>query len=422
MITTVPAADARHSSTITRHHNPGIDTTVVARHGLREVHLTLRPLAGERPVMMLWRLDAALRTNNATVVKHDVFGSLTAAADVLASMKRLFGNLCWPVTWIEGAACVSSGHDAAGAGRNGAIAGMQVMAVSGAAVKTIFADQRPIGRVFEDAWAKHCVLGDVRPTDLSKRNTAQAWQVYQRIEDALQQAGMVLSDVVRTWLFLDNILSWYGLFNTVRTEIFTQRSLFERGVPASTGIGGKNLIGAALVAGAWALQPMDDSTCVREVRSPLQCSARSYGSCFSRAVELKTPGHHRLLISGTASIDPVGRSVREGDAPGQINLTMAVVEAILASRGMGFSDVTRAITYFKRAGDAALFAGWCAVHRTVLPAVSMQAEVCRDELLFEIELDAMASRQARDAKQTDGRESDVVRKSSPEATVAGPHV
>jgi len=70
---------------------------------------------------------------------------------------------------------------------------------------------------------------------------------------------------------------------------------------------------------------------------------------------------------------------------------MEVVEAILTQRGLGFEDVTRASTYFKRIGDEKDFRDWCAERRLMaFPTVSMQTDVCRDELLFEIELDAAA--------------------------------
>jgi enamine deaminase RidA (YjgF/YER057c/UK114 family) len=243
--------------------------------------------------------------------------------------------------------------------------------------------------LFTDGWARHCLLSDVRPKELSKPHATQATQLYQKLEDALGRVGMRLSDVVRTWLFLDNILSWYGPFNTVRTEIFTQQNLFTKCVPASTGIGARNPAGAALVGGAWAVQPLDGPMRVCEVRSPRQCSARSYGSCFSRAVELTAPGHRRLLISGTASLGPDGRTAHVGNVRGQIELTMEVVEAILRSRQMSFADVTRAVAYFKRAQDAPLLGLWCAAHRVWPPMISTRCDICREELLFEMEVDAI---------------------------------
>lgn len=122
----------------------------------------------------------------------------------------------------------------------------------------------------------------------------------------------------------------------------------------------------------------------------MQCPAKDYGSSFSRAVEVVTPGTRRLFISGTASIAPEGRTVHAGDAGAQVALTLDVVRAILESRGMGWNDVTRTVAYFKHVPDAPVFARLCAARgMPVLPAVVMNEDICREDLLFEIELDAI---------------------------------
>ena len=200
-----------------------------------------------------------------------------------------------------------------------------------------------------------------------------------------------MTDVARTWLFLDDILAWYGPLNQVRRDFFAQRHLFDHLVPASTGVGVRNPAGAAMVAGAWAAEPRDDRFLAGEVLSPLQCPAPQYGSCFSRAVEMVSPDLHRLFVSGTASIEPKGTSVCADDVDGQIDLTLQVVRAILVSRGMDYPDVNRATAYLRRPGDEPLFRGWLArLGLEDWPLVVTQAVVCRDELLFEIELDALA--------------------------------
>ena len=356
-----------------------MELAVVRRQGFRELHITLWPLPGERPSVLLWRLDTALREHQATVVKQDIFGSLDVQAETLGRMARLFGEIRWPVLWVEGQSCAGS-----------SIAGMQVLAVAGTAVEPVRLDGRIVGSTFQDAFARHCYLADVRPADVSVSNEAQARQVFENIEAGLERTGMKMAHLVRTWLFLNDILSWYGPFNEVRRRFFEKRGLLGHLVPASTGVGVRNPANAALVAGAWAVQPTSPSLSLCEVSSPRQCPAPDYGSCFSRAVELGTPDLCRLLISGTASIEPGGRSTRGGDMRGQINLTMGVIEAILAARELRFSDVTRGIAYFRNAQDAGLFAEWCAEHRTALPLLGTQAFVCRDELLFEIELDAIS--------------------------------
>ena len=130
-----------------------------------------------------------------------------------------------------------------------------------------------------------------------------------------------------------------------------------------------------------------------EVPSPLQSSATQYGSSFSRAVELELPDLRRLYISGTASIDEQGKTVFIGDTAGQVRQTMEVVQAILHSREMDWGDVTRSLVYFKRGTDAPLFEK----HRQEngvppFPAITVENDICRDELLFEIEVDAVAAK------------------------------
>jgi enamine deaminase RidA (YjgF/YER057c/UK114 family) len=96
-----------------------------------------------------------------------------------------------------------------------------------------------------------------------------------------------------------------------------------------------------------------------------------------------------LYISGTASILPNGKTVYVGDITGQIEKTMEVVNAILTHNGMEFSDCTRAIAYFRNCEDITLWEHYCQTCQIpALPIISTHCDVCRDDLLFEIELDA----------------------------------
>jgi enamine deaminase RidA (YjgF/YER057c/UK114 family) len=365
---------------VRREYSPGLDLAIVERRSVVEFHMTLRPLPGERAGRMLWRLDTLLHRHRASVVRHEIFGPLSACAEVSAAFEQLFGKSAWPVMWLEGDTC-----------EGGSVAGMHIFAIAGAAVGSVSLEGRVVGREFNDGHARHCVLGDVRADDVSDDQPRQALQAFENTETALRQAGMNMTQVARTWLFLDDILGWYGPLNTVRAHFFEERKMFDHVVPASTGVGVKNPAGAALSMGAWAAEPTGGSFAVKEVLSPMQCPAPAYGSCFSRAVEMITPGWRRLFISGTASIEPKGASVCANDMDGQIDLTMQVVRAILVSREMEYADVTRATAYLRHPADLPVWRKW----RDQLgleqwPVIATQAVICRDELLFEIELDAMA--------------------------------
>ena len=289
-------------------------------------------------------------------------------------------SVCWPVTWIFGGRSAER------------ISATQIIAVSGADVRTVEQDGRVIGGAYADEDAEYFYLGGVLPQDVHQPRARQARSVFERLEAALTQVGMDFSNVVRTWLYLDRLLEWYDEFNAVRTTFFRERGVFNHLVPASTGIGAENPSGAALVAGAIAVKPRTGRVRSFAVQSPLQCPAIDYRSSFSRAVEVAGPGGRQLYISGTASIAADGRSAHVGDPVAQIDLTMNVVHAILRSRRMDWTDTTRMIAYFRNAADIPHFNAWCT--RAGLrnpPVVFMLATVCRDELLFELELDAAAA-------------------------------
>jgi enamine deaminase RidA (YjgF/YER057c/UK114 family) len=204
---------------------------------------------------------------------------------------------------------------------------------------------------------------------------------------------MSMKNVVRTWFYLDGILSWYGDFNQARNDFFARCELRAGSVPASTGVSGRNPAGSALTAVTWAIQPHGSSAnAFQVVPSPRQCPAPSYGSAFSRAVEICSTGCRQLLISGTASIAPDGHTEHAGDVRGQVELTMQVVKDILGSRAMSRADVSRATAYFTSPADVVLWEDWCNRHGwQSVPTVAACCDICRRDLLFEIELDAIQS-------------------------------
>lgn len=290
-----------------------------------------------------------------------------------------YGTPASPLTWIQGDAC-----------EGGEMLSTQVTAICGIPVRPVRFEGRIVGTTYEDDYARYVRLGGVLPSDLSASREEQTRSLFENMRDILEEQGLQFTDTIRTWLYLDRLLDWYDQFNVVRTQFFEEERVFEAMVPASTGIGAANPHGAAIIADLLAVQPKGKDTKFFEVDSPLQRSALNYRSSFSRAAELDLPTHRTLYISGTASIDSDGRSVYLNDSEKQIDLTMRVVDGILASRRMGWADVSRGISYFKNREDVALFKKYCNVHGIGhFPLSVSHADVCRDDLLFELEVDAV---------------------------------
>lgn len=367
---------------IWRKRGDGMDLFAVEASPVSEFHLTITPQPTESPVALVRRLAEAINPLEATLVRLIAFGSVDASKPTLAALRQAFDTLDLPLTWIEGLGCEGA-----------PLSGIQVHAVSGADVHALPFGPQTSARIWRDATATHCVLSGLGPTGANVPTTGQAQETFQQLQSCLAHADMTMKNVARTWFYLDDILSWYGAFNRVRNGFFEQCELRPGSVPASTGVRGRNPAGTALTAAAWAVKPHQDSSgTVHFVPSPRQCSATSYGSAFSRAVEINSGGYRQLLVSGTASIEPGGMTVHVGDVRKQIELTMQVVEAILESRGLGLGDVSRATAYFKSGADLPVFQDWLKEDNLMsMPVVNTCCEICRDDLLFEIELDAISA-------------------------------
>ncbi|PAW67097.1 MAG: hypothetical protein B9S34_06385 [Opitutia bacterium Tous-C1TDCM] len=352
--------------------------TAAAGPAAAEFVVTEIPRAGEPAGTVFLRLADELARRHAQVLSLMIYGAMAAWEEIERAMARTLGTTQWPVTWVEGASC-----------DGGPLAGVQAFALAGGKVERVRLGNRIVGSVYEDGGARHCLLGGLGPTSLALGPGAQVQQMFGNLERALDQAGFALSDVVRTWFYNEDILSWYGEFNRVRSGLYRDVKFRTGSLPASTGIGARNIDGAALAVAAWAVRPRVAGAGAREVGSPLQCPAPAYGSAFSRAMEVDSGGWRRLTISGTASIQPGGKTAWEGDARKQVDLTMEVIAAILQARGMNFGDTTRATAYYRKPEFKQHFDAWRKERDLAhMPVVDTHSVVCRDDLLFELELDA----------------------------------
>ena len=340
--------------------------------------LSIAPRPGEEVSSVVGRFAEALSERRAIVLKLLVFAPSEVQREITDELRRRFLTLDWPVTWVQGGRCTGA-----------RIAGLQAFVATGADVRRVALRGRVVGSVYEDGAARYCLLGGLGPVNPALPRFVQAWQVFDNMGAALAEAGFGLMDVVRTWFYNQDLLDWYHDFNRVRTALYEKTLFCSGSLPASTGISAQNPDGAALVAGAMAFQPLHPLARAVEVGSPMQCPAPAYGSSFSRATEIVSLKCRRLMVSGTASIAADGSSVWVGDAPRQVAHTMEVVDSILRSRGFTFADVTRAIAYFKHPDDTPAFDAWCAFRGLeAMPVIRTHCGICRDDLLFEIELDA----------------------------------
>lgn len=115
-------------------------------------------------------------------------------------------------------------------------------------------------------------------------------------------------------------------------------------------------------------------------------------SSFSRGIRFDPAEASVLLISGTASVDEAGLTAHAGDFRAQLWRTYRNITALLSAEGASWHDVVRTTCYlrdierdyrdFNEVRTA--FFGWLGLDP--LPAsTGIQARLCREDLLVEIE-------------------------------------
>lgn len=249
------------------------------------------------------------------------------------------------------------------------------------------------GYEWEDALGQFCLLTDVVPTLGKHARSAQTEMVLDQLEALLDRLGFTFQQVLRTWFLLDDILAWYGDFNHVRTKFYSERGLLGR-APASTAVGVFSEQRGALTAHLLAWRPGGSGAVATIASSPFQGSAIDYGSAFSRGMLLEGVRGKRLYVSGTASIDASGSTLYPDSCERQISETFRVVRAMLERHGLGLADVVHAQGYLPDLADVELLAAaWSRALK--LQVNFMQADICRRDLRFEIELIAERLKTAR---------------------------
>ena len=337
-----------------------------------------------------------LKQHGMEIVHERVFGSLAVRNQVLAARSEAMRERSLddgvPVTYVQGQPLCSEG-----------LAGISIQAVRPRAAEdiwTIVEGGVPRGRGWKRGGATFLMLQDLHgflegPGQDNARQ-GQVIRMFDRADRILREQGAQYGDVVRTWLYVSDILDWYGELNAARNARYRDLGLLPdpaagpgagRLPPASTGIRGENPYGAACVMDLIALGGESDSRPeVVPVSSRRQLDAFEYGSAFSRAMCVREPDLVHIHISGTAAIDEQGGSLFPGDCRAQVLRTIDTVEALIAQQGASLDDICEATIFLKRAEDAGVLREAIQARGLEeMPAIYVVADVCRDDLLFEMD-------------------------------------
>lgn len=235
------------------------------------------------------------------------------------------------------------------------------------------------------------------------------------VTEILQRENLSMDNLVRQWNFIGDILGMkegfqnYQVFNEVRSEYY-QKYRTIASFPAATGVGmkygGVSLDFCALKA--------DDAIKLKAINNPNQINAYEYGQQvlkgmtgsiasakhppqFERGLLLINKTANTLFVSGTASI--IGQeTIGKGDVNEQTIVTIenirkvADIERIKQLAGkqdMGQGRFSLLRVYIKKQEDFNSVKSICYDHFKDSPVIFIEADICRDDLLTEIEAEVL---------------------------------
>jgi hypothetical protein len=234
------------------------------------------------------------------------------------------------------------------------------------------------------------------------------------LDKTLYENGFDYNEIVRQWNYIENItmlddvedkqLQNYQIFNDIRT-LFYNKSSFVNGYPAATGIGIEN--GGCRVE-VIALKQKNENT-VFPITNSLQVDAHKYseivlvGNAIAEIKKVSTPKFERakalhlidfglLFVSGTASI--VGeQTVFMDNVEKQTITTIENIEHLISVNNLiknkitvtSYPELINYRVYLKNKSDYKIVKLLCDAHFGIKKSIFVKADICRSNLLVEIE-------------------------------------
>jgi len=240
---------------------------------------------------------------------------------------------------------------------------------------------------------------------------SQSIFAFEQMQSILKAEKMDFSNVVRQWNYIENIVGFtrknqnYQIFNDVRSEYYS-KSKFDHGYPSATGIG---MDAGGIIVDFIAVREKNNTTII-PIKSPVQSDAHKYSKevlafndkaikstettpKFERAKAMVFDDKCMIFISGTAAIK--GQISSEKDnAAAQTKLTLENIFQLVTTENLSKHNLHESKSkanpaffrvYVKNADDFSSVKAICEKMIGNIPAIYVKADICRPELLVEIE-------------------------------------
>jgi enamine deaminase RidA (YjgF/YER057c/UK114 family) len=255
-------------------------------------------------------------------------------------------------------------------------------------------------------------LGDIRPESSNGPMYDRSLSAFRSADERLNSAGWRFDEVIRTWLYLGGITAIeagtprYRELNRARADFYADQTFGGRMLPAawskpvfpaSTGIG---TAGRDIAIGCLALRTERPDVTLLPLENPLQTAAYDYAHQygpekpkFVRAMAVVVGDSAAAFVSGTASI--TASESQYDDVARQTQQTLDNIEALIAAdnfkghglpcRGATLADLAVVRVYVKRREDYEAVKAACEARLASVPILYVVGDICRPELLVEIE-------------------------------------
>ena len=242
---------------------------------------------------------------------------------------------------------------------------------------------------------------------------ASTERVFEALSQVLAEHHFEFDDIVRQWNYIGEILKTkiedgvcvqnYQIFNEIRNDYY-HRNKKKQDFPAATGIGKKN---PGLIVDVFARKQCEDVQSL-PLQSKIQKNPVSYSDAvlvgdktnkkpplFERARILYSEHLAQIFVSGTASIKDQ-ETVAIGDVSAQTDHTIQCIKELISLenirdnypqirlKNQTFQNVR---VYVKRRDDIETVFKICSAHFPEHMINIVEADICRSNLLVEIEAD-----------------------------------
>jgi len=248
------------------------------------------------------------------------------------------------------------------------------------------------------------IIGNVQVNNQLSRQL-QYETAFESLKEVLGKKDFPMGSIIRQWNYIENINGFVGKnnnyqdFNNARSK-FYGNAFEQNGYPAATGIGMNE---GGIIIEFIALN--SDLAITNPIDNPRQIAAHLYSKkilvgedCmnletpkFERARYLKLSNRIMLFLSGTASIKGE-KTVGIGDPARQTEESIQNIKQLYSSsvlQQIGITETKQEIgharVYIKNKNDFKAIKQVFEEHYGDLPVVYLQADICRENLLVEIE-------------------------------------